>query len=231
MRSAGFNGSYDEFKQFFAPTPVLLHRRGALLSAYRDIAKRADPQLAHLFGRLPQTPYGVKAVPDASAPSQTTAYYDRGSFAAGRPGDMFANTYKLDSRPKMGDGGAHAARGGARPSSADLARAGTGRACPSSARTRATPRSSKGGASTRVARRAKWGSTGSVSKFGRLTYEMWRAVPARRRHRPALDGLDAQAGHRLSSAPTPPKPTRTSSSKSIATSSGPARRSVTRWAS
>jgi uncharacterized protein (DUF885 family) len=42
----------------------------------------------------------VKAVPDAIAPSQTTAYYDPGSFAAGRPGFMFANTYKLDSRPK-----------------------------------------------------------------------------------------------------------------------------------
>jgi prolyl oligopeptidase len=42
----------------------------------------------------------VKAVPDASAPSQTTAYYDPGSLVAGRPAFFFANTYKLQSRPK-----------------------------------------------------------------------------------------------------------------------------------
>src|SRR5262249_21758664 len=29
-----------------------------------------------------------------------TAYYDPGSFAIGRPAYMFANTYKLESRPK-----------------------------------------------------------------------------------------------------------------------------------
>jgi len=34
------------------------------------------------------------------APSQTTAYYEPGSLVAGRPGYMFANTYKLDARPK-----------------------------------------------------------------------------------------------------------------------------------
>src|SRR4029079_8358745 len=71
----------------------------SLLTAYRDIAKRADPELAHLFGRLPQTPYGVQPVPDAVAPSQTTAYYDPGSLTTGRPAYMFANTYKLDARP------------------------------------------------------------------------------------------------------------------------------------
>jgi uncharacterized protein (DUF885 family) len=70
------------------------------LTGYRDIAKRADPELAHLFGRLPQNQYGVKAIPDAIAPSQTTAYYDPGAFVVGRPGTMFANTYKLDARPK-----------------------------------------------------------------------------------------------------------------------------------
>ena len=35
----------------------------SLLTAYRDIAKRADPELAPLFGRLPQSPYGVNARP------------------------------------------------------------------------------------------------------------------------------------------------------------------------
>jgi uncharacterized protein (DUF885 family) len=39
-------------------------------------------------------------VPDATAPSQTTAYYEPGALVAGRPGNMYANTYKLEARPK-----------------------------------------------------------------------------------------------------------------------------------
>jgi uncharacterized protein (DUF885 family) len=99
--SSGFKGTYDEFKKFLRTDPRFYFKDAdSLLTAYRDIAKRADPELAHLFGHLPQTPYGVKAVPDAIAPSQTTAYYDPGSLASGRPAFMFANTYKLESRPK-----------------------------------------------------------------------------------------------------------------------------------
>ena len=101
MAAAGYKGRYEDFKKFLRTDPKFYFKDAAsLLAAYRDIAKRADPELAHLFGHLPQTPYGVKAVPDAIAPSQTTAYYDAGSFAAARPGFMFANTYKLESRPK-----------------------------------------------------------------------------------------------------------------------------------
>jgi uncharacterized protein (DUF885 family) len=101
MVATGFKGSYEDFKKFLRTSPQFYFKDAAsLLAAYRDIAKRADPELAHLFGHLPQTPYGVKSVPDAVAPSQTTAYYDAGSLAAGRPGFMFANTYKLESRPR-----------------------------------------------------------------------------------------------------------------------------------
>ena len=99
--ASGFRGSYADFVKFLRTDKRFYYTDAAsLLAGYRDITKRADPQLAHLFGRLPQLPYGVEPVPDASAPSQTTAYYDGGSLAAGRPGNMFANTYKLDSRPK-----------------------------------------------------------------------------------------------------------------------------------
>ena len=101
IAASGFKGSYEEFATFLRTSPQFYYTdAAALVTAYRDIAKRADPELAHLFGRLPQTPYGVKVVPDAIAPSQTTAYYEPGSFVAGRPANMFANTYKLDARPK-----------------------------------------------------------------------------------------------------------------------------------
>ena len=100
MASTGFKGGFVEFAKFLRTNPKFYFTDAeSLLTAYRDVAKRADPELAHLFGRLPQTPYGVKPVPDAVAPSQTTAYYEPGSFAVGRAGNMFANTFKLDSRP------------------------------------------------------------------------------------------------------------------------------------
>jgi uncharacterized protein (DUF885 family) len=101
IAAAGFTGSYQEFVHFLRTDPrFYFTEAGALVSAYRDIAKRADPELAPLFGRLPQSPYGVRIVPEASAPSQTTAYYEPGAFRIGRPGYMFANTYKLEMRPK-----------------------------------------------------------------------------------------------------------------------------------
>lgn len=101
MAAASFKGSYEEFKELLGSDAQFYFRDAqSLLISYRDIAKRADAELARLFARLPQTPYGVKAVPDAIAPSQTTAYYDPGSLAAGRAAFMFANTHKLESRPK-----------------------------------------------------------------------------------------------------------------------------------
>jgi len=101
IAKVGFKGSYDDFKRFLRTNPAFYYKDAAsLVSGYRDIAKRADPALAPLFGVLPRTPYGVRTMPDAIAPSQTTAFYEPGAFAAGRAGNMFANTYKLDARPK-----------------------------------------------------------------------------------------------------------------------------------
>jgi uncharacterized protein (DUF885 family) len=101
IKKVGFTGSFDEFKTFLRTDPRFFYTdAAALVTGYRDIAKRADPELAHLFGTLPRTPYGVRIIPAAAAPSQTTAYYEPGAFVAGRPGNMYANTYKLDARPK-----------------------------------------------------------------------------------------------------------------------------------
>jgi uncharacterized protein (DUF885 family) len=64
------------------------------------VAKKVDPELAHEFGKLPRLPYGVAVIPEFKAPSQTTAYYQPGSSSAGRPGYYFVNTYNLKARPK-----------------------------------------------------------------------------------------------------------------------------------
>ena len=60
----------------------------------------ADTELVKLFATLPRLPYGVVPVPAYAEKSQTTAYYEPGSPAAGRPGYFFANTYDLRARPK-----------------------------------------------------------------------------------------------------------------------------------
>jgi uncharacterized protein (DUF885 family) len=101
VSEVGFTGTFDDFKEFLRTDPRFYYTSAeALVTGYRDIAKRADPELARLFGMLPRTPYGVRRIPDATAPSQTTAYYEPGALAAGRAANMFANTYKLDARPK-----------------------------------------------------------------------------------------------------------------------------------
>ena len=101
IRKVAFKGGFDDFKHFLRTNPAFYYTEAdALVTGYRDITKRADPELARLFGILPRTPYGVRRVPDAIAPSQTTAYYEPGAMSAGRAGNMYANTYKLEARPK-----------------------------------------------------------------------------------------------------------------------------------
>ena len=101
IASTGFQGSFADFARFLRTDPQFFYSDSAgLVRAYRDIAKRADPGLIKLFGRLPRLPYGVTTIPSFMAKSQTTAYYEGGSLAAGRPGYFFVNTYDLKSRPK-----------------------------------------------------------------------------------------------------------------------------------
>jgi uncharacterized protein (DUF885 family) len=97
----GFPGTMKEFFLHLQTDPkYFFTNKDQLLQAYRDIAKRADPQLMKLFKTLPRTPYGVLPVPTYAEKSQTTAYYYPGAAETGRPGYFFANTYALDTRPK-----------------------------------------------------------------------------------------------------------------------------------
>ena len=101
QQQAGFRGTFPEFLQFLRTDDQFFFKTpNELLMGYRDICKRADPELARLFGTLPRLPYGVQQVPSYSEKSQTTAYYEPGSPDVGRPGFFFANTYDLRSRPK-----------------------------------------------------------------------------------------------------------------------------------
>jgi uncharacterized protein (DUF885 family) len=101
IASTNFKGSFHEFTEFLRNDPrFYFDKPDDLVNGYRIIAKKIDPELAHLFGKLPRLPYGVTPIPDFKAPSQTTAYYQAGAPSVGRPGYYFVNTYNLHARPK-----------------------------------------------------------------------------------------------------------------------------------
>ncbi len=101
IASTKFQGSFHDFTEFLRTDPRFYYDKpDDLVNGYRIITKRIDPGLAHLFGKLPRLTYGVCPIPDFKAPSQTTAYYQGGSPQVGRPGCYFVNTYNLHARPK-----------------------------------------------------------------------------------------------------------------------------------
>jgi uncharacterized protein (DUF885 family) len=101
VASTGFKGSFHDFTEFLRNDPrFYFDKPQDLVNAYKVVAKTIDPELAHEFGKLPRNTYGVTPIPDFKAPSQTTAYYQPGAPAVGRPGYYFVNTYNLKARPK-----------------------------------------------------------------------------------------------------------------------------------
>ena len=101
IAKTGFQGTFPEFLTFLRTDKRFYYDTAAgLLAGYRDVSKRIDGELPRLFGRLPRLPYGVVPVPTYAEKSQTTAYYQPGAWSFGRPGNFFANTYALETRPK-----------------------------------------------------------------------------------------------------------------------------------
>ncbi len=101
ISSLNFEGSFQDFLYFLRTDPQFYYTKAEdLLMGYRDICKRIDPELAALFGKLPRTPYGVREIPAFEAPTTYTGYYNRPSADGKRAGYFYANTYKLETRPK-----------------------------------------------------------------------------------------------------------------------------------
>jgi uncharacterized protein (DUF885 family) len=69
-----------------------------LLNAYRGYLDQMRPKLPQLFGRLPKAPLVVAPVPDYAEKDQAAAYYEHGTADGSRPGTVFVNTYKFETR-------------------------------------------------------------------------------------------------------------------------------------
>jgi uncharacterized protein (DUF885 family) len=100
IAKAGFKGSFADFLvflrsdgRFYVDTP------GQLLKEVSFICKKMDGQLPRLFKTLPRMTYGVKPIPDFIAPKTTTAYYNQPAGDGTRAGFYFMNTYDLKARP------------------------------------------------------------------------------------------------------------------------------------
>ncbi|WP_420128355.1 DUF885 domain-containing protein [Longimicrobium sp.] len=100
MRATGFTGSFAEFIQFLRTDPrFYVSTPEALMERTSLVLKRMDGELPKLFTRLPRMPYGIKGIPDYIAPRTTTAYYSRPAGDGTRSGTYWVNTYDLRSRP------------------------------------------------------------------------------------------------------------------------------------
>ena len=97
----GFSGTLQEFFNYLRTDPKFYYQTPQeLFDGYAVIAKRIDPELPRLFGHLPRTPYGVRPIPATSAPNTTTAYYQPSAADGSRAGYFYVNLYRPEVRPK-----------------------------------------------------------------------------------------------------------------------------------
>lgn len=100
VEQAEFGGTFTEFIEFLRADPQFyVDDPEELLKEASWIAKKVDGQMPAFFGTLPRMSYGVMAVPDDLAPNYTTGRYWSAPVGGRRGGYYMVNTYALDKRP------------------------------------------------------------------------------------------------------------------------------------
>lgn len=99
IAQTGFKGDFAAFQTFLRTDPQFYATsRQDLLEKASEIAKRIDDQLPAWFGTLPRLTYGVRPVPADVEADYTTGRYFSGNPKLGIAGGYMVNTYKLDQR-------------------------------------------------------------------------------------------------------------------------------------
>ena len=95
-----FEGSFADFLNFLRTDPQFYAKSADdLLKVARDISKRMDGKLPELFTHLPRQSYAVNPVPAGIAPNYTTGRYVGAPLDSTRPGQYWVNTHALHTRP------------------------------------------------------------------------------------------------------------------------------------
>ncbi len=95
-----FEDDFDTFVEFLRSNPrFYANSPEELLKETALVLKKMDGKLPELFKTLPRLPYGIREVPSYLAPRTTTAYYSRGAADGTRAGYYAVNTHNLNSRP------------------------------------------------------------------------------------------------------------------------------------
>lgn len=95
----GFKGDMKAFIQMLRSDQKFYPKTGEdLMKEASYIAKKIDGKLPMLFGRLPRQPYGVEPVPEAIAPTYTAGRYSPAPIKSTRAGNYWVNLYNLPSR-------------------------------------------------------------------------------------------------------------------------------------
>ncbi|MDO9432406.1 MAG: DUF885 family protein [Pseudomonadota bacterium] len=99
IAESGFKGDFAAFQAFLRSDPQFYATsREELLEKASEIAKRIDDQLPGWFATLPRLTYGVRPVPADLEADYTTGRYFPGNPRLGIAGGYMVNTYKLDQR-------------------------------------------------------------------------------------------------------------------------------------
>ncbi|MEX2463723.1 MAG: DUF885 domain-containing protein, partial [Balneolaceae bacterium] len=100
IEEEGYEDDFDRFVEFLRTDPQFYAESAdELMKETSYVLKKIDGKLPELFKTLPRLPYGIMEIPDYLAPRTATAYYSRGAGDGTKAGFYAVNTYNLSSRP------------------------------------------------------------------------------------------------------------------------------------